>query len=178
MFQSQIQWIRSNVAIAALMAITGAVQLHATDNRAPEVPTDIAVGDGFKVQFHGYAEGVQIYTWNGTSWGSSVPEATLYDQDGNIVAVHSAGPTWESASGSKVIGTVIAPRITVDPTAIPWLLLGAAHNEGAGIFAETKLIQRVNTVGGKAPASAGTFVGEVARVPYAADYFFYREANR
>ena len=44
-------------------------------------------------------------------------------------------------------------------------------------FAGTTFIHRVNTVGGKAPAQAGTFVGQVAAVPYTADYFFYREAN-
>jgi hypothetical protein len=36
-------------------------------------------------------------------------------------------------------------------------------------------IQRVNTVGGKAPADPGDFEGEVVRVPYAAEYYFYRE---
>jgi hypothetical protein len=34
----------------------------------------------------------------------------------------------------------------------------------------------VNTTGGKAPAVAGT-VGQVVRVPYTAEYFFYRAAN-
>jgi hypothetical protein len=36
-------------------------------------------------------------------------------------------------------------------------------------------IQRVNTVGGLKPAEPGEEVGEVARVPYAADYYFYRK---
>jgi hypothetical protein len=35
-------------------------------------------------------------------------------------------------------------------------------------------IQRVNTVGGNAPTDPGNFPGEVTRVPYTADYFFYR----
>ena len=37
-------------------------------------------------------------------------------------------------------------------------------------------IQRVNTTGGIAPAAPGTTVGEEARVPYTAEYFFYRAA--
>jgi hypothetical protein len=45
---------------------------------------------------------MQIYTWNGTSWGTAVPDATLFDDEGNVVAIHSAGPTWQSNSGSKV----------------------------------------------------------------------------
>jgi hypothetical protein len=32
----------------------------------------------------------------------------------------------------------------------------------------------VNTVGGKAPTDPGSFVGEEARVPYTAEYYFYR----
>ena len=171
---------KSTVGALALLLGGGLAALaveSGNDNRAPEVPDDIAVPVGNKVQFHGFAVGVQIYTWNGSSWGAAVPEATLYDNDGNVVAIHFAGPTWESSSGSKVVGAVVPPRVTVDPDAIPWLLLGAVHTEGPGIFAATTFIHRVNTVGGKAPSMAGAFVGQVARVPYTADYFFYREAN-
>jgi hypothetical protein len=49
--------------------------------------------------------------------------------------------------------------------------------EGPGVFAVTTFIQRVNTSGGKAPLTPGSFVGQVARVPYTADYFFYRQTN-
>ena len=87
------------------------------------------------------------------------------------------GPTWESNSGSKVVAAVVLPRVTVDPTAIPWLKLRATHTEGPGIFASTAFIHRVNTVGGKAPSEPGVTIGQVARVPYTADYFFYRETN-
>src|SRR5206468_943717 len=44
-----------------------------------------------------------------------------------------------------------------------------------GIFARTTYVQRVNTVGGRAPGTAGTAAGQVARVPYTAEYYFYRE---
>jgi hypothetical protein len=160
-----------------LLAASAAFAGSGNDNRAPEVPGDIAVPAGNKVHFHGFAVGVQIYTWDGSSWGSSVPEATLYDADGNVVATHYGGPTWESSSGSFVIGAVIPPRITVDPDAIPWLLLGEVSAKGPGIFAGTTFIHRVNTTGGKAPSVNGTVVGQVARVPYTADYFFYRRSN-
>ena len=58
---------------------------------------------------------------------------------------------------------------------IPWLLLRAASTEGPGIFNGVTYIQRLNTTGGLAPAEPGAFVGEVARVPSAADYVFYRK---
>jgi hypothetical protein len=36
-------------------------------------------------------------------------------------------------------------------------------------------IQRVNTTGGLAPVEPGEEPGEEARVPYTADYYFYRK---
>src|SRR5258705_11268974 len=78
-------WMPAMIApalVAACAAFTPAVL--ATDNRAPEVPEQIAVEDGHKVHFHGFGVGFQIYTWNGASWGSAVPEATLFDEDGNV----------------------------------------------------------------------------------------------
>ena len=168
---------RTTVAALALL-LGGGLSALANDNRAPEVPTDIAVPVGNKVHFHAFGVGVQIYTWNGTSWGAAVPEATLFDGNG-VVATHFAGPTWESNSGSQVVGALPPRAVTVDTNAIPWLRLQAVaeSTHGPGIFANTTYIQRVNTTGGKAPAADGIFIGQVARVPYSADYFFYRAAN-
>jgi len=136
----------------------------------------IAVPAGNKVHFHGFGVGVQIYTWNGTSWGTAVPEAILFHANG-VITIHFAGPTWQSNSGSTVVGALPPKAVTVDTNAIPWLRLDAKNPEGPGIFANTTFIQRVNTTGGKAPSANGTFVGQVARVPYTADYFFYRHTN-
>ena len=57
-----------------------------------------------------------------------------------------AAPCWEP----------LCYAATVNPNAIPWVLLSATFEGGAGIFANTKFIQRVNTVGGKAPSEDGT----------------------
>lgn len=158
-----------------LLAAVSSARAQGNDNRAPDVPASLVVPDGNKVHFHAYAVGVQIYAWNGSSWVFQAPEAVLFSTAGadGEVAIHYAGPTWESNSGSKVVGARVAGA-TVDPSAIPWLLLQARATEGPGIFAATTYIQRVNTVGGLAPATAGTVVGEVARVPYTAEYVFYR----
>jgi hypothetical protein len=161
----------------ALLLGGGVTALAAgTDNRAPEVPADIAVTGNNKVHFHGFGVGVQIYTWSGSAWTGPVPEAMLFDGNG-VVAIHFAGPTWESNSGSKVVGAAVQPTVTVDTNAIPWVRLRAVHTEGPGIFADTTFIQRVNTTGGRAPSANGAFVGQVARVPYTADYFFYRHTE-
>ena len=167
-------------AVASLLFASAAVLLAGNDNRAPEVPAALQVASGNKVHFHAYAVGVQIYTATVSPtdpakfvWTFKAPEAVLFDADGDVVGLHYAGPTWESESGSKVVGARLAGA-TVNASAIPWLLLQAKSTEGPGIFARATYIQRVNTVGGLAPATAPTQAGQEARVPYTAEYFFYR----
>jgi hypothetical protein len=150
------------------------------DARAPELPNvcaSITVPEGNKVCFHAYAIGAQIYRWNGSAWVFVAPAAVLYanaDHDGEV-GTHYAGPTWESNSGSKVVGLRVA-GCTPDVTAIPWLLLQAVSTEGPGIFHRVTYVQRVRTVGGLAPSARGAAAGDEAQVPYTAEYFFYRAA--
>jgi hypothetical protein len=134
----------------------------------------LAVPAGHNLAARLYAQGVQIYKWNGSSWVFDAPEAQLSaDEAGNgLVGTHYRGPTWESLSGSKTVGAV-AKRCVPDPKSIPWLLLNA-QSSGPGIFDGVTHIQRINTVGGIAPATPGTTVGEEKRVPYTTVYLFYR----
>jgi hypothetical protein len=162
--------------LLALVAAAGAEP--GNDNRAPELTGDAAkltVEAGHKVIAEAYAVGVQIYRWNGASWTFVGPEAVLYhdEEEQGEFGIHYAGPTWVSASGSKVVAAVV-DRSTPDPDAIPWLLLKASSSEGPGIFDSVTFIQRVNTTGGKAPAGPGGVVGEEVEVPYTAEYYFYR----
>ena len=176
-----IQPAMSALALLMLGSFTVLRAQPGQDNRAPDLPTNCAsieVPDGNKVASHVYAVGVQIYRWTGTAWAFVAPSATLYanaDYDGQV-GTHYIGPTWESNSGSKVVGARVA-GCTPDATAIPWLLLQALTTEGPGIFHRVTYIQRVNTVGGLAPAGPGSAVGEEVQVPYTAEYFFYRAAN-
>ena len=135
----------------------------------------LQVMPGNRLTFHALGVGVQIYRWNGTGWTFVAPQAVLFADagEGDIVGIHFGGPTWEGVDGSEVVGSAIQ-SCTPDPSAIPWLLLGADSTPGPGVFDGVTFIQRLNTVGGTAPAVSGAFVGQVARVPYTADYFFYR----
>jgi hypothetical protein len=166
------------VLLAGLCLISPAAADPGNDNRVPDLGDcqELQVEMGHKVIFHAYAEGVQIYRWSGTDWVFQRPEAVLYagGTDDGVIGIHYGGPTWETNSGSYVIGMVLE-RCTPDASAIPWLLLAAIDSDGPGVLGGVTYIQRVNTVGGLAPAHAGEFTGEVARVPYAADYFFYRQ---
>ena len=180
------RFLVSSLSLLLLSAFSIAAPALGEDNRAPKVPETIAVPDDHKVHFHGVARGVQIYTWNGADWGAAVPQATLFDEDGNVVVTHFAvfddigkvvGPAWESNSGSRVVGALPPLAEIVDTESIPWLRLTAVKEltHGPGVLANTTFIHRVNTVGGKAPKVDGTVIGQVAQVPYTADYFFYRK---
>jgi hypothetical protein len=161
--------------LACVGLVAPALAEPGNDNRAPDLGNypELKAPAGHKVAYSTYAEGVQIYTWSGTSWVFQKPEAVLYRGNG-VVGIHYGGPTWESNSGSYVVG-MVDKRATPDPDAIPWLLLVAVDSDGPGIFSRVTHIQRVNTVGGLAPVGPGEFVGEIARVPYTADYFYYRK---
>lgn len=168
------------VALTAMvMFAAGAISFaQSNTSQAPELPAgceQLYAPVGNSVAFKVYASGVQVYTWNGSTWGFVGPIATLYSNAGltGKVGTHYAGPTWKSNSGSLVIGKNPV-RCTPDADSIPWLLLEADETDGAGIFAGVTYIQRVNTVGGKAPAEPGTIDGEQAFVPYTTEYVFYR----
>ena len=92
--------------------------------------------------------------------------------------IHFAGPTWQHKDGSTVVGlTPPMGTATVDPTAIPWLLL-QAKSTAPGPFGDkmvpTKFIQRVNTTGGLAPALPCVGRRPSSEIPYTADYYFWK----
>jgi hypothetical protein len=164
--------------LAAIVAGIAAWPAYAGPGE-PAVPNDIAVPAGNKVFLVGHAVGVQVYSCNGSTWTLVGPRADLYGDNGKLIATHFAGPTWQAKDGSKVVG-VVEKKVTVDPTAIPWLRLAAASKTAGADgdrLVETTYIQRVATTGGLAPAAddcnAGT-AGTQAEVPYTADYYFWK----
>lgn len=172
--------LRMMLAALAVLALTSIQLARAdADNRTPDLPSPLCdrlqVQPGSKVAFHVYALGVQIYRWDGTSWVFVAPSARLFadaEYHGEV-GIHYAGPTWESHSGGKVVGSRLE-SCAPDPTAIPWLLLQMVSNEGPGIFDRVTYIQRVNTAGGLPPTGPGPFIGAEEEVPYTAEYYFYR----
>ena len=147
----------------------------------PSVPSSLQTPPGSSLLLEALASGVQIYECSQRSdsnyeWAFRAPEATLSDRVGHSLGKHYAGPTWEANDGSTVVGEVRARDAGPATTAIPWLLLAAKSNSGAGTFANVKFIQRIATVGGVAPADGcnAATLKQQARVPYSATYFFYR----
>ena len=158
-------------ALLALVLVPAAVQAAPS---APPVPGDIAVTDGSKPYLITHASGLQIYACNGT-WTLQRPDAVLTDDDGKVVGTHYQGPSWELRDGSVAKARRDA-GIRVDPTAIDWLRLavttGSAGADGDRLT-NAKWIQRINTVGGLAPAGP-CVPGTTLEVPYTADYVFWK----
>jgi hypothetical protein len=110
-------------------------------------------------------------------WAFVAPDAALYDTTGKKIGKHYAGPHWESADGSKLLGMVKEKVDAPQADAIPWLLLTAKSVGPEGAFSKVTSIQRINTTGGVAPKSGcmKETVSASARVPYTADYYFLAE---
>jgi hypothetical protein len=148
---------------------------------AAAIPDTLKLPDTQKTSLEVKATGVQIYACSASKtdpskfeWTFKAPEADLFDGAGTKVGRHYAGPTWESTDGSKVVGELKAKDDGPDPAAIPWLLLTSKSTSGTGVFARTLSIQRLNTVGGKAPADGcdQSNAGKEARIAYKATYAF------
>jgi hypothetical protein len=144
------------------------------------VPANLRVPDGHSLLLRAAARGVQIYTCKvkaadpaAFEWVLKAPDAELFDQSGAKIGRHYAGPTWESTDGSRVVGEVM--QSSPVQGAVPWLLLRAKSNQGAGTLASVKYIQRVDTAGGGAPSTGcdAAHEGAEARVDYSANYDFY-----
>jgi hypothetical protein len=128
------------------------------------------------------AVGVQIYECKTApdkavpSWAFVAPQAELMDAAGAKAGTHGAGPFWQAADGSRVVGSVKARADAPAAGAIPWLLLAVRGEGAAGRFTPVTSIQRINTAGGVAPAQGCAGVadlGQRAQVPYTADYVFF-----
>jgi len=180
---------RSTAAIgaASFLALLAASALHAS-GEVTAVPDNLRVPPTQTLALAAHATGVQIYDCRPSKGDSSrfewvlrAPEADLFDAAGNRIGKHYEGPTWESNDGSKVVGEVKAKDDGPDPSAIPWLLLTAKSTSGEGLLAHTLSVQRVHTIGGKAPPGgcgpAQAARTREARVPYSAMYYFFVAAH-
>ncbi len=144
------------------------------------VPSSIASSADEELLFVCSARGFQIYTCRPEGWTFTAPEAVLYDQQGNVIGKHFAGPTWQHNDGSQIIAKLAAKTDAPDPSAIPWLLLHVTGRSGEGIFSGITSIQRINTVGGVPPALPCTDADrdKEFKSQYSADYYFYIQKQR
>jgi hypothetical protein len=160
---------------AVVLFATVSVVFHTAQGQTQaSAPESLKPPAGQYLRAHAHASGQQIYTCDGSEWILSGPDAKLFDEAGQKVGSHFAGPTWQWSDGSRVTGRPIASA-TLDPESIPWLLLTATGHAGDGVMKNVSSIQRLRTKGGKAPTNGcqASRRGEQARIPYTADYYFY-----
>jgi Protein of unknown function (DUF3455) len=174
------------VAIVAAVAPWAMVQLAYAGPSEPTVPTEVQIEAGNKVFLVGHAVGVQIYTCNpvagGYAWGPATPRADLYGDNGQLIATHFGGPTWQAMDGSYVKAKRI-DGVVMDSSAIAWLKLQATSTGSGpdgGRLAGTTWIQRVATTGGLTPRAAecnADTAGTTREIDYTADYYFWKQTG-
>ena len=159
--------------LAALVSLLAAL-LVAPAQAQTSVPDAIAVPGGKPVMTV-FAVGAQIYECTADAsgkpaWQFREPIATL-TLNGRTVGRHFAGPSWQLADGSLVVGKVAGRAPGATAADIPLLKLDAAEGKGSGQFANVVVIQRINTKGGvlAGPCEAA---GMFQAVPYTSDYVF------
>jgi Protein of unknown function (DUF3455) len=164
-----------------LLSTLAAMALTASVASAQPVPDRIQVPAGHAPYLQAHAIGAQVYacaaTADGPKWQFVEPQAILYDDHARLIGIHFAGPTWQTRDGSQVKAARV-DGVTVDPTAIPWLLLKQTSTT-PGRLAATTYVQRLNTRGGLEPAASKcstATVGDERKVLYTADYRFWRAA--
>ena len=149
---------------------------------SPEVPKNLQVPPDQSLLLKASAKGSQIYVCkaksdnlNSFEWKLKGPDAVLFNEQGQQVGKHYTGPTWELNDGSKVVAQVKAQENAPQATTIPWLLLSGRSHQGNGILSQVNWIQRLNTVGGKAPTTGCDRANSnrEVRVAYQADYYFW-----
>ena len=144
------------------------------------IPHELKVPEGNCLFLQAYGRGVQKYATPISATPIAVPHAILLagDQDeGDLVAIHFEGPTWEALDGSRVVGDAAnamhfpAP----DPDGVDWLLIPAKSTSGDGLFSGVTYIQRLYTDGGKPPADGCNQTDNQTEVlvEYSAEYLFY-----
>jgi len=139
---------------------------------------DAVAAKGETVVLTVHAEGAQVYDCKAgdggkLAWAFREPVATLIE-NGKTVGRHYAGPTWELADGSRVMGKPAARAAGATPKDIPWLKLDAVNAQGAGTLTGVTAIQRINTQGGQFEGACDKG-GATFAAPYAADYVFLKK---
>ncbi|MHC2626816.1 hypothetical protein ACVIW2_008848 [Bradyrhizobium huanghuaihaiense] len=156
----------------AVLALTSTTALA-----ADPLPDAIAA-PGETVVLSVHAEGAQVYECKAAAdgklaWAFREPVATLLSE-GKTVGRHYAGPNWELADGSAVVGKAIGNAPGATAADIPWLKLEVASRRGSGTLTPVTTVQRINTHGGKLDGACDK-AGEFKSAPYSADYVFLKK---
>jgi hypothetical protein len=144
------------------------------------IPDALKVPAGNVLLLQAYGRGVQKYACPVSATSKAVPHAILltgHGKEGDLVAIHFGGPTWEALDGSSVVGDAQNAKHfkAPDPDGVDWLLLPAHSTAGNGLFSRVTYIQRLHTDGGKPPVEGCDQADNQTEVlvEYSAQYLFY-----
>ncbi|WBL76232.1 DUF3455 domain-containing protein [Bradyrhizobium xenonodulans] len=145
---------------------------------AAETLPEAIAAPGETVVLSTHAEGAQVYeckagTDGKLAWAFREPIATLL-AEGKTTGRHYAGPNWELADGSAVVGKAVGNAPGATAADIPWLKLEVASHRGSGVLTPVTTVQRINTHGGKLDGACDK-AGEFKSAPYSADYIFLKK---
>jgi hypothetical protein len=144
----------------------------------PRVPPELNPPAGHVLHAVLKAKGVQIYECRTSAWALLEPAASLTGVTlhpvRKVSALHFRGPSWQSDQDGSLLegdpdGVVRVP--SEHPDSIQQLRIRAKLTRGSGVFGAVTYVQRLDTVGGVAPA--GSCAGGTTAVPYRAVYRFF-----
>jgi Protein of unknown function (DUF3455) len=170
---------KANGAIALFAMVVSSSCFPSVSTNAQQVPKELQPPPDQQLLFKVHAKGDQIYVCKSDGaqfvWTLKGPEAQLFDAAGKPFGEHFTGPSWQANDGSTVTGKAAANAPSPDADSVPWLLLAVVSRDGDGVLSRATSIQRINTKGGKAPASGcdAAHSGQEARAAYSADYVFF-----
>lgn len=195
---------KAALTMLALAMTAATMQAHDSGRvEPPAVPSNLVVPADQRAFLIAHAIGTQNYMClpsasapTGRAWTLVGPQATLFNERADQQLTHFLSPnpdeggvaraTWQHSRDTSAVWAVMDQSSTdaayVAPGAIAWFRLRvvgkAEGSDGGGRITDTKWVQRVNTVGGMAPA-AETCVDIGARkfIPYEADYVFYKSRS-
>lgn len=180
---------------------------HAQNTISPPiVPEGLDVEEGNEVFLLGRGVGTQNYVCApcdptkancplGVAFTLFTPQATLFNDQGEQLITHFSSPnpveggtvrvTWQDSRDTSSVWAKLVNAVMVRTDSIAWVLLnvkdtGTQAGPTGDRMTKTTFIQRVNTVGGLAPAVgclSAADLGHQAFIPYRADYFFYKKSR-
>src|SRR5262245_56034947 len=177
--------------VLGIFTTVAALPLMAHDRRGvtpPPVPGDIVIEEGNEAYLVGHAIGTQNYVClpmgASVQWTLFTPQATLFTDEGHQIQTHffspnpeesgTVRPTWQDSSDTSAVwGRATgssSDAAFVDPNAIAWLRIEVVGTKegpkGGKTFTRTTFIQRLNTVGGKAPSTGCAAPGDIGNRAY------------
>jgi hypothetical protein len=166
----------------AALVLAAALPAVAAIAEPPGIAAGISAPADEEAAFMLSASGAHVYHCkqtpndpNAYAWYFTAPDATLYEGT-RTIGTHTSVNLWESASDRSSVAGVVRSTQSAGVDALPWALYRAQPLAVSGMFAGVTSIQRVNTVGGAAPATGCSAAndGAESRVAFTADYYFYK----